>query len=168
MAKKEKIGPATAFDQAIMSWTTYEFLRYPRGWIWFTVFGLIFAALITYAITTHSITMAVVFSVVPLVIILEHKRKPKVVQVVVSSYGIKFGEIKLAFSDIKKFWILHEMPYLNELHLLTNRKHHPEFTIPLLDLDPSPIRAYLVTQVPEQEGKEESFLDTLIRLLKLA
>lgn len=168
MAKKEKIVPATAFDQALMTWTTYEFLRYSRGWLWFAIFGLMNAALIAYGVYSHSITMTVVFAVVPLVVILEHRRKPKVVEVVISSYGIKFGDIKLAFSDIKKFWILHEMPYLNELHLLTNRKHHPEFTIPLLNIDPTPIRAYLVTQVPEQEGKEEGFLNTLIRILKLA
>ena len=171
MAKKKNKKTAlasNAFDQAIMSWYSPEFLRYERGFFWFLMLGLLDGALILYAVWTGSITMLLVFLVVPAVFLMEHLRKPKTVQVTISPYGIKFGNTKLAFSEIRRFWILHDPPYLNELHILTNKRLHPEVTIPLLNLDPTIIRNVLVTQVPEWEGKNESLLDTIIRVCKLA
>lgn len=164
--EKNEIG--SAFDQAIMRWKSPDFLRYERGLIWYLFFGSANIGLILYAYFTGSWTMGIVFLLVPLIYLLEHYRKPKIVDVVVSAYGIKFGDMRIPFSSIEKFWILHDPPHLNELKLKTNKKVHPEVTIPLLNMDPSIIRHYLVTQIPEWEGKKEDFLDLIIRVLKLA
>lgn len=165
--KKQKLAEG-AFDQVLMQWYSPEFLRYERGVLWFLTAGLIDALLILYAVMTGSLTMLLVFVLIPVIYFLEHHRKPKTVEVIVSPYGIKFGDMKLAYTDIKKFWILHDPPHLNELRLHTTKKFHPEVTIPLLDIDPSIIRNYLVTQIPEWEGKQESLLDVIIRVFKLA
>lgn len=165
--KTPELG-ANAFKQVILGWHAPEFLRYERGWLWYTLMLLLDAALIAYAYWTSSWSMLVVFVVLPIVLILHHRKHPKMVKVLISAYGIKFGKRAMAFSDIRKFWIINDDKNLNELHLLTSSRIHPEVVIPMLDLDPAVVRHILVQQVPEWEGKEESFLDTLIRFLKLA
>ncbi len=166
----EKAAPKAeaAFEQALFHWQAPEYLRFQKGPLWYTVAGLIDAALIAYALTTGSLTMALVFLVLPLVYLSEHARKPKVVDVVISPYGINFGILRIPFSSVKRFYILHNPPYVDELHLLTMNRWHPEVAIPLNGTPPALLRQYLVTQIPEWEGKELSFLDILVRILRLS
>lgn len=168
MAKyEEKSLPSNAFDQVVLAWIAPEYLRYERGWLWFTFLFIISGLLIAYAYFTHSITMMVVFAILPLVLILEHRKKPKLVDVVLSPYGIKFGVLQVPYNAVRAFWVTHNPPAINELHLHTTRKLHPDILIPLGGTDPSLVRQYLVTQIPEWEGRELSLLDILIRVLRL-
>ena len=111
--------------------------------------------------------MAAVFIVLPLVYALEHRQKPKTVEVKLSHYGIQYGVLRIPYSDMRKFWILHDPPMLDELRILTNKRLHPEVVIPLVGADPSLVRELMVAQVPEWEGKKPSFLDVFTRFLKL-
>lgn len=172
MAKRKrrtssKSVPNGAFDQALISWKAAEYLRTPKGWLWYLIAGSINLALLAYAWWTASWTMGIVFVVLPIVFLLEHSKKPKQVEVRISAYGIQFGQIKLAYSQIRAFWILHEPPYVDELHLATENRLHPEVTIPLMGVDPTLLRQYLVTQIPEREGQKQSLLDILVRFLRL-
>ena len=164
--KDKNLVPENAFDQVIFGWLAPEYLRYERGWLWFAMLFLSCGGLATYGYMTNSLTMLALFSILPLVLILEHRRKPKVVEVLFSAYGIKFGVMKLPYSSIRSFAVLHT-PHADEIHLHTHRKMHPEVIIPLMGNNPSAVRHFLVTQVPELEGKELSLLDTLIRILRL-
>lgn len=169
MAKKGKTPavPQGAFDQALFRWYAPEFLRFHRGWLWFLIAAIVDGSLIAYGVLTGSWTMVLVFIVVPVVYLMEHMQKPKEVEVVISPFGIKFGAIKVPYSHIRRFWILHEPPHLDELHILTDNKWHPEVTIPLMGVDPTVLRQYLMTQVPEWEGKQVTLLDAIVRLLRL-
>ena len=169
MAKKEKtpLIPKDAFDQVLFRWRAPEFLRYQRGKLWYIIAGTLNGLLVAYAIWSGSWTMALLFVVVPLVYLWVHRESPKEIDVVFSPYGIKFGPLKFAYTDIKKFWIFHSPPYLDELHLKTNNRLHPEVTIQLMGVDPNLLRQYLVTQVPEWEGKQPSIVESIIRILRL-
>lgn len=165
--KDENPVPAAAFDEVVLGWMAPEFLRFERGRLWFALLILLNGGMITYAFFTGSITMMIVFAVLPMVFLLEHRKKPKAVEVILSPYGVKFGVMRLPYTTIKAFAVLHNPPMTDELHLMTNRKSHPEVVIPLLGMDPARVRHYLVTQIPEQEGKELSFLDAIVRILRL-
>lgn len=166
--KKDKNPvPATAFDEALFGWIAPEYLRFQRGWLWFTLLILVCGGLVAYAYWTDSITMMVLFAILPLVLILEHGKKPKAVEVIFSHYGVKFGVLRLPYSSLRSFAVLHTPPHADELHLMTNRKAHPEVVIPLMGTNPALLRQYLVTQLPEQEGKQLSFMDALVRILRL-
>lgn len=166
--EKNQPVPANAFDDVILGWLAPAYLRFERGWLWFVlVFGFS-ALLVWYAFLTDSLTMAALFGILPFVLVLEHRKKPQTVEVIFSHYGIKFGELKIPYSGVKAFWILHNPPFVDELHLKTDRKVHPEVVIPLMGTHPAFIRQYLVTQVIEWEGKELSFLDALVRILRLS
>lgn len=157
-----------AFDQVILSWQSPDVIRYEKGILWYAIAGLIDAALIAYSVWTGSWTMGAVFVILPLVYLLQQRKKPQMQQVILSAYGIKFGMLKFAYSDIQKFWILHEAPHTEELHLLTNNRVHPEVTISLAGQDPALIRNFLVTQVREWEGKKQSAMDMIVKILRLA
>lgn len=168
MATEIKTKNSDAFDKPLLAWYAPDILRYQKGVTWYLIAGTINAVLIAYAIWTGSWTMTAVFVTLPLVYLLEQRRKPKMLPVILSEYGVKFGNIKVPYSNIKKFWIIHEPPLTDELHLLTDNKVHPVVTIQLMDTDPVLIRNFLITQVREWEGKKQSLLDLIIKLLRLA
>jgi hypothetical protein len=160
--------PAAAFDEALATWWAPTHLRYERGWLWFALVFLFCGGLALYGYLTDSTAMTVVFAITPLVLILEHLKKPKMLEVVVSPYGIRFGNIRIPYSSVRRFWILHNPPVVDELHLLTNSRVHPEVTIQLMGMDANLLRMFLITQAIEWEGKKLGTLDTLVRLLRLA
>lgn len=157
-----------AFEQAIMRWYAPEFPHHQRGWLWYVIAGLFNASFIAYAAWSGSWTMLAVFIVLPAVFLISQRKKPTAVEVVISPYGVKFGALRIPYSNIKSFWIFHEPPQTDELHLLTNNKLNPEITIPLMGSNATTLRQYLITQVPEWEGKKQSLVDILVHFLKLA
>ena len=161
--KVEKV----AYDQAIFSWQAPSYLRYERGLAWFVSLFLICGALTAYGYFTNSLTMGAVFAIVPFVLVLEHQKKPKMQEVVISEYGIRFGSILIPYSHLKRFWIIHNPPIVDELHLLTENRTHPEVVIQLMGMDPTRVRQFLVTQTYEWEGRHLSFLEALVRILRL-
>jgi len=164
-AQKKLRQRSDAFEHALIAWYAPNFLRYERGWMWYLFFGLLDVALIAYAVFSDSWTMALAFIVTPLVYLWEHREKPKMVDVNISSFGIKYGHIRIPFSNIHRFWIIHE-PHTDELHLRVKSKMHPEVVIPLMRVNPILLRQYLITQIPEWEGKQLSLIDTIARLLR--
>ena len=166
-APKGQDIPEGAFDQALAAWMAPIHLRYERGWFWFAALFTLSGALAVYGYFSGSIAMTVLFCILPLVLVLEHIKKPKELPVIISSYGIRFGELRVPFSHIKRFWILHNPPFVDELHLLTDNRLHPEITIQLMGTDAAILRAYLVTQALEWEGKSMGAMDALVRILRL-
>lgn len=159
--------PTSAFDEVLMGWVAPEYLRFHRGRLWYVLMFGFDGVLLAYAYFSQSWTMLVLFALIPVILLAEHRNKPEMVEVVFSPYGIKFGRMRLAYSDLKAFWIMHKPPYMDELHLVTNQGLHPEMVIPLMGADPSLLRQFLLTQAPEWEGKDLSFLDILVRVLRL-
>lgn len=167
-ASDEPVGKVNdAFDQAVATWLAPRYLRYERNWLWFLIVFGSCGSLAVYGYLTGSWTMAAVFALVPFILILEHRKKPDTIQVTVSEYGIRFGNIAIPFSSMLRFWVLHNPPFVNELHLETQGKMHKEFVIQLGNHDPTQLRQYLATQIPEAEGKNLSLSEATIRFLRL-
>ncbi len=160
-------GEESVYENLIFAWMAPRYLRYERGWIWFFMLFTSCAALAVYGYFTDAITMTVLFVILPGVLLLEHRKKPDMVEVLISEYGIRFGGILIPYSHIKRFWIIHNPPVVNELHLLTENRKNPELVIQLPQGDPARLRQFLVTQVYEWEGKHLSFLEALVRILRL-
>lgn len=157
-----------AFGTVVLGWYAPEFMRFVRTKWWYLGAGLLDLALVAYAIWSGSWSMAAVFIVLPLVYALEHRVHPKAVEVIISPYGIKFGPKRMAYSDIKGFWIYHHPPCVDELHIKLNNRWGTDVAIPLMGADPIQIRQYLVTQIQELEGQKPSLADHLVRFFKLA
>ncbi len=162
------LSPAlSAFDAPLISWVAPEFLRYKRGRGWYAVVILFAALCMAYAVWTQAWSMLAAFAVLLVVVLMQHRKDPRVYEVSMTPYGIQFGPKRMPFSQLKKFWVLHDPPYVDELHLLTGDRMHPEVMIPLMGVDALMIREFLRNHVQEWEGKKESFLDLLVRILRL-
>lgn len=166
-AKKALIEQETAFDNAVFEWTAPEYIQYEKGPFWYAISGLFTAGLTTYGLFTEAWTFSLAVIVLAAVYLYFHKKEARLVKVIISPVGIKFGNKKLPYSHIKAFWVHYQPPFIETLNFRsTNRLDH-DVTIPLMGLDPAPIRKYLSSQIHEWEGKQETLTEILIRSLKL-
>lgn len=155
------------FEEALFTWETPEFLRFERGKLWVLSLTLLLGLLLTYAYLQKDWSFMVILLILPFTLFLEHRRKPKQVHVIFSEHGVKFGQFEAKYTELKGFWILHQPPVMDELHLKTGHFWHSEVAIPLSGINPTLLRQYLMTQIPEFENKKPGFLDLCTRILRL-
>ncbi|MFA6917747.1 MAG: hypothetical protein WC285_02835 [Candidatus Gracilibacteria bacterium] len=157
----------SAFDEAQITWEAPEYVVHQRGLAWkitMLVFVALIAGLSLYYDAWSFALVIVVFAAVYAMVHLEH---PRNVQVKLSEIGIKIGFRKYSYSKIKSFWIIYEPPFVQTLNIRVEGDFIGEITIQLAGQDPSEIREYLISKIPELEGKTESFSDVLVRLFKI-
>ncbi len=167
--KKQELTPEekNAFNQGIFSWTAHLYRYHEKTKRWYISAGLFMLILIGYAIYTEAYTFAVALLAYCYVYVYFHSKEPNTEKIIISEIGIKEGKHYYPYSSIKHFWIIYHPPFVKQLHIMTNKRVMPEVVIQLEDQDPAELRNYLCHQIPELEGKEEGFVDTLIRTLKL-
>jgi len=164
---KEIPDENSAKAKPLLTWEAPEFIKHSKGKKWFYGAGLLVVLLVMYALWTGSWTMAIAFIVLAGVYYISHHREPNQVTISLSHFGIKIGKRQLPYNQIKAFWIVYKPPHVKTLKLLTTDKVMTEVTIQLDGQEPGPVRALLTKHVPEYEGKDESFVDALIRVTKL-
>lgn len=155
------------YGNMVLSWVSPEFIKHPKGRLWFIIAGLIVIAVIFYSILKNSWSTAVVFTVLAGVYFLQQRTEARNIQIIISEIGVKVGENFYPYNQIKFFWIIYDPPFVKTLNFKTTNRIFPQITIQLNDQNPALVRNYLVQQIPEIEGKEESFSDILIRMFRL-
>ena len=152
----------------LFSWQTPEFIAFSRGRTWYIVAGIFMAGIITYAILSGSITMALAFLMVCILFMLIQHKQPRLVDVIISDMGIQYDRTFYPFHHINAFWIVYHPPYIRSLYLrISEGKRFKIVHIQLDAQSPIVIREILIKEIPEIEGAEEPLIDTLIRVLRL-
>lgn len=166
--KNKKIVPASAnaFDKAIILWTAPEFLRYRRGLIWKTAAFLLFACIMLFAFLQKAWSFGLVMLVSVAVYYLLQRERPRNLEVKISDIGIKVGQRQYPFTRIKGFWIIYEPPFAT-LNISVSGDLAANISIQLAHQDPAVLRNFLLHKIPELEGKKESFLDLITKILKI-
>lgn len=169
--KKESISQAlsahSAYDEVILSWLAPEYHVYNKGQYWNAGFFALILISALFGIYFGAWTFSLAIIAFGIAFYLTHKNPPKEVEVVISDIGIKIGNKKYPFNRIKGFWILYEPPFLTTLNIRVEDEFMRDITIQLNNQHPAAIRESLITKIPEYEGMNEPFWDTLTRLLKL-
>lgn len=155
------------FDKAIISWESPEYIQHEKGVAWYLIAIASALILCAYAIFTGNWTLVVALIVLAAVYYRIHGYPPKNVKVKISRVGIKINSKEYPYQNIDSFWIIYNPPSIKTLNLKSNSRLLPDIAIQLGDQDPSKLREYLVSQIREREGREELFIDSLIRILKL-
>lgn len=155
------------FDEAIISWESPEYIQHEKGVIWYLAAIACALILCVYAIFTANWTLVLALIVLAAVYYRIHGFPPQNVKVKISKTGIKINSKEYPYQNIDSFWIIYNPPSTKTLNLKSNSRLLPDIAIQLGDQDPSELRAYLVSQIREREGREELFIDSLIRILKL-
>jgi len=166
--RKERLAAEniSAYDDAVISWITPEYIRHEKGTVWKIAMPIIVivSAAISYYYGNWTFALAIViFALIYFLIHLEH---PKHMEVKISELGIKVGTRVFPYGRIKSFWIIYEPPYVETFNFYV-KGSLVEMTIYLNNEDPSKIRDFLINKIPELEGKTESLTDVLLRLFKI-
>ena len=153
-------------NRIVFKWKSPEYLHHEKGNKWYlylSIFVLIIAIL---SAITGNITFAI--AIITFVIVyyyIDTKHPPKLVDIVISELGIRFNEQFFHYNQIKSFWIHYEHG-AKSLNFRIKNGFQYDICIQLQEMDPVDIRRYLLTEIPEWEGKEEKFTDKMLRLLK--
>lgn len=153
------------FGQKILSWQAYIRPHYQRSFRWYVVVGVFVLTLVAYAIFTQAFTMAAVFIVLAGVYFLLHRNDPEVVTISLTTLGIQVAEKFYPYAEMKSFYIIHEPPYISELHFFLLGKIVNEVSLQIEGVDPSDIREVLFHRgIGEIAGKKESLSHILLRI----
>ena len=166
--EKDTSKEAVSQNRAVFFWETPEYIHHEKSNKWYMVAGGILILLVLIGVFTGSASMAIVFLLLGGVYYISHQQKPKQVHVIISELGIHFGHRYYPYNIIDSFWVLYQPPHLTTLNLKLSKGAMRIISIELSEeISPGDLRDYLLTQVPEQEGKEEGFIDAISRKFKL-
>lgn len=155
------------FHDHVINWEAPEYVQHEKGWMWFLVAGIAMLGLAIYAAFTDNWTLVVALIVIAAVYVWQHGQTPKHVKILISKTGIKVGEKEYLYQNIKNFWIIYNPPHVKTLNIKSNSSVMPDLAIQLGDQDPAELRTFLCAYVREDEDREETTGETLVRILKL-
>jgi hypothetical protein len=112
-------------------------------------------------------TFALVLAVIPLTYVAFDHKKPKKIKVILSEFGIKVGKKIYQYGRIEAFWIHYTPPMIKTLNLRVYGEYFMDVEIQLHNQDPMQVHNFLSRKLPELEGKNESFITVLAKVLKI-
>lgn len=157
----------TEYDKSVVEWTASEYIKYKKGWLWYTIFSVTMLVSVYEAYVYSSVTFALALTIFLVAYIIFDLKNPKAVKISISEMGIKVGKNVYQFSRIKAFWILYNPPMVSTLNIRVHNELMTDVEIQLDGMNPVEIYNFLSTKLPELEGKEEGFIKGLARFLKL-
>lgn len=167
-SQKETQEERVSRNRAVFYWETPEYIHHEKDKKWYIIAASVILFFVLIGVFTGSLSMAVVFILLGGVYYINQLKKPKDVHVIISEMGIHFGHRFYPYNVIDSFWILYQPPHITTLNLKLHKGALRTISIELAeDISPGDLRDYLLTQVPELTGKEEDFIDTISRKLKL-
>ncbi|KKP39337.1 MAG: hypothetical protein UR28_C0008G0042 [Candidatus Peregrinibacteria bacterium GW2011_GWF2_33_10] len=152
----------------IIQWLSPAYIHFQKGWKWFLIAGILIAVATIYSLWQGEILAPILFVLMAGVYTMHYLQAPPMIDVGISHLGLQVGSKFYPFSHIKAFWI-HYLPPISTVsfRIISSSKIYRDLSIYLMDQDPVKIRNFLINQIPELEGKQESASNILIRLLKL-
>ena len=152
-------------NDILFTWIADEYLHHERTVLWYITSFIVTILLIFYAVITSAWTMAVAVALMGAVVYLYSHEPPKLKEIVLTKLGIHFGHKYFPYHELDSFWIINEPNYKA---LVIKEVNRSEEIIILLPFDSvSEIRDILMTELPENEGKKETIINHLGRLLKI-
>lgn len=171
LAKEKRNAEMSAhpfhYGEEIFAWVAPQYIKHEKNVYWYLFAGLLAIILAIWGLFSDAWTFSLVIIVFCAVYYLHHFEHPHDVNIVISEMGIKVGKKVIPFRNIRAFWLYYLPGHVEVLNLLTTDSLFPEISIQLNGQDPVPVRNYLLKQIPEWEGKEESLLEAVLRLLKI-
>lgn len=153
-------------DEVLLAWQGPEYETSEKSAKWYTITGLVLAAIVLYAILTNSPVMAIVFVLIGVVGYLYVNTPPSVLDFGIVYTGIVVGNKLHHFDDIDSFWIFYEPPHTRVISFQMKGRFLPYIHVPLHQLDPVDVRASLLEFIPERR-QEQDAIDTLERILHI-
>ncbi len=137
------------------SWLYPEFIfvEKKKSWYWFV--GIIGLVVVILAIILRNYLFAFLLLLGTFLIMLLSNKRPQILEVSISEYGVQDHYKLFPYKDISAFWIKENIYGEPILLLKTNQKINPVIKIPIdTDIDLIALRDYLSHFVEEKEISE--------------
>lgn len=155
----------SALKNILLAWKSPEFVYHPKSFKWHLFVFLTLAIIIVISFFMQQWFAIVVFLLAAVVLIQYAETKPKVVDVVLTSFGMQFGTRFYAYNSIKSFWIVYS-PEIKILNFEPTKRFLPIITIQLEDVDPFQVKNILKDYILEETERTEDIFDKIVRYLK--
>lgn len=162
--ERQPFGPSSR--EVLLSWRAPEFEMLERDRKWYFVITAVLLFIVSYAIFTNSLLMAITFIMIGVVGYIYIHKEPRTLDFKITVEGIVVGKEIYEFEGLKSFWIFYEEDSIQVISLHTSSYLLPYVHIPIHDQDPALIRKIILEYLPE-EKHEPGALETLDRVLRL-
>lgn len=166
--EQRKVVQELVKPRVYLEWITPAYRQTEKSKGWYIVMGLIVLLFVIYGMfsgDSYGWIVSITFLVLAGVYYLSELKAVPAVKVEISQMGVKYGARFFPYNQLKSFWILNE-DNARYLHLILTKGGSIDIIVPA-ETNIAQLREYLLLQIPEEEGKEESFSDHLIRNLGL-
>lgn len=161
------LAPHTPKDHTVISWNAPEYVSHRKGIRWYITAGVVVALSLIYSAISFNWSMGLAVIVFTAVYQYTHiYHPPKIIKIDLTELGVRVGNVFHPYSQIQAFWLYYK-PGLQTLNLRVANNFWTDVIIQLEDQDPVAVRAHMVGQVPEWEGKDERLGELILRMLKL-
>ncbi|PIT87641.1 MAG: hypothetical protein COU31_01660 [Candidatus Magasanikbacteria bacterium CG10_big_fil_rev_8_21_14_0_10_40_10] len=150
------------------NWKIREYEKVDRDQRWLIVMLVLAGLLVFFGLWSQNYLFVLLIVLFGIIMWLHTKQDPLEIDFSITQTGIMIGDKFYRFSEIKDFWLIYNPPEVKTLYLGFNRAFAHRLHIPLLDVDPQPIREYLNQFLEENmEEEEEPLSDKLARVFRL-
>ena len=166
MSKKQEI---LDYGKELANWLVPEYDKHERNRLWYIIAGAVALLLMLYAFLSGNFLFAVIIIVVALVVILHDGREADIVKISLTDEGVAVGRKFYDYDEFKDFAVIYK-PKIGVKNLYFEFKNtlRPRLSIPLIDMNPLPIRENLLKYLPEDlERTDQPLSEGLAKLFKL-
>ena len=166
--KEPKEDNSADLGEIIMSWSFPEYPREKREKRLLIILGVIFGAILLYAILTKNFLFVIILVLFAFIVFIRELQEPMEISIGFTERGIILGESFTPYTQLRRFWILYDPPHLKTLYLSSKNKWKSNISIAMTDQDPVAIRNFLLKFIDEDLTQdEEPFSEILSKIFRL-
>ena len=146
-----------------ISWEAHEYEHKEKSVDWFWALGIIALSVVVASVIKGNYVFALFIIVAASCLGYFSARKPEIIDIELSEKGFRIHRYLYEYKDLKAFFVEHTQTG-PKLHIMTSRVFFPIITLPLEDIDPDLVTAYLAQFLKEEEMHESrahKFMETL-------
>lgn len=145
-----------------ITWQALEYRHIRKNTDWYWSVGIIMVGLFVVSLVFQNILFGIFILLAGFTLALYGARPPRMVSFKLASDGIHIANNIYPYQSLKSFWIFYHPPDIKEISIESQKVIMPRIIIPLGDINPTVVRAYLLQFLGEQH-QEESLIDSMIR-----
>jgi len=152
-----------------VEWKIPEYDKHERTRAWYVGASIVGIALVAYALFTSNFLFAIILIIGAIVIVLNDGREPDMIDFAITTEGVIVGRKFYNFNELKDFSIVYKpREGVKNLYFEFNNPIKHRLSIPLLDMNPLPIRDFLLKYLSEDlERTDEPTSEMIGRVFKI-
>lgn len=153
-------------SEPLLQWQGRLHIHPKRTRAWYITATLLLLALLFFSITTHAWSFFILIIIASGIYFAVHHKDLPATSACITKEGLQIHTQFTYWQDCSFFWILAHKNY-SELHIRRTRAWQPDLYITIDSLPREQIQEALLQFIPEHSQKNERFIDTITRLLKI-